>query len=263
MWRSHSKPVSSSSPSEPQLAGAELDRLIREVRDYSDVLDYARAEHPGFTEASRDANAGIVMSTMGVKECPVHMMRARAVMPCAVRDFMDYLEFEHRGKWDEYFSHGHSAKVLPGGVQLKYMCMNSPVPLLRDRDFELIVSDSYDPETGTAVLKAISTPPGSVHPVDPTGKVVRGSLLLSGFIVKPCPPTALPPVLRGVTGPCCEVTYIALVHPRGRLPPAFVNLVIGKQTSALRVLQSFIKDHPMSTLAKPAGSGSPKTKSKL
>jgi len=36
----------------------------------------------------------------------------------------------------------------------------------------------------------------------------------------------------------CEVTYVALVHPRGSIPVMLLNLIIGKQTASMKVLQN-------------------------
>ena len=101
-------------------------------------------------------------------------------------------------------------------------------------------------------------------PPDANGKMVRGSILQSGFIVKPARVADLPSELRHV-GAACEVTYIALVHPRGRLHPTIVNLVIGKQTATLRGLQEFVAAHPEVWQAKRAATAAsaPAAKSKL
>ena len=219
-------------------------KIFATVRDHSDVLALAAPDHPGFTEASADANAGIHMSTMAVKSCPVHMMKARAVMPCASRDFLEYLELDARARWDDHYIRGHVHEQIDAQTQLKYMSFKAPLPILRNRDFEIAVCERWDDATQTAVLKAVSPPEGMICPADPAGTTVRGSILLSGFIVKPVQDlTSLPKAIAGAKE-ACEVTYIALVHPRGRLPPAFVNLVIGKQTSTLRVLQRFIRENP-------------------
>uniref|UniRef100_A0A7S1KWP0 START domain-containing protein n=1 Tax=Neobodo designis TaxID=312471 RepID=A0A7S1KWP0_NEODS len=230
--------------SPPPVTKADRDKVLAVVRDHSDVLALAAPNHPGFTEASTDADAGIRMSTMAVSTCPVNMMKASAVMPCASRDFLEYLELEHRARWDDHYVGGSVVEKVDEQTELKYMSFKAPIPLLRNRDFEIAVCERWDDASQTAVLKAVSTPVGMVHPPDETGRTVRGSILLSGFIVKPITDRESLPVAIRSAKEACEVTYIALVHPRGRLPPAFVNLVIGKQTSTLRVLQRFIQDHP-------------------
>lgn len=221
------------------------EKLLARVKDVSDVLDLARTNHLGFTVASQDADAGIVMSTMPVDSCPVNMMKARAFMPCSSDAFLKYLEFDVRRRWDDHFSHGHVVQTIDDQTQLKYMSFHSPIPFLAARDFELVVHETYDAATKTSILKAISTPEGQLVPLPGASKkVVRGAILLSGFVVRPVERGMEPPLLQGAAA-CCEVTYIALVHPRGWIPPAFVNMVIGKQTSALRALQSFIGKNPV------------------
>lgn len=46
-------------------------------------------------------------------------------------------------------------------------------------------------------------------------------------------PKLFPPVTTH-----CEVTYVALVHPRGSIPVMLLNLIIGKQTASMKVLQN-------------------------
>ena len=106
---------------------------------------------------------------------------------------------------------------------------------------------------------------------------VRGDILLSGFIARSVS-TSSPTPPRGnsttheTSGPkgcvtSCHVTYIALVHPNGKTPPSLVNILIGKQTSALKSLQQFIAKHPIAELKRNVAeqqlSGVKPTKSKL
>ena len=232
-------------------------------------------------------------------------------MPCSADAFLRFLDFDVRSMWDEHFiegqvihqfskedvaqlqqvkcksqlpttardssssSSGTDSKeqkwTAPVTLHLKHVGFLSPVPLLTDRDFELVVAESYDDQTGIAILKALSPPIGSTFPS--TGKYVRGVISLSGFIVKPV--RYVDPVLRkDING--CNVTYIALVHPMGLIPAALVNIVVGKQTAGLLQLQAFMRQNPVHTLpprteklAKervlriPAGAGNQRRKSKL
>jgi hypothetical protein len=132
----------------------------------------------------------------------------------------------------------------PVTLQLKHVGFLTPVPLLADRDFELVVAESFDEQSGVAILKALSPPVGSVYAAN-SNKYVRGVISLSGFIVTPV--RYVDPVLgRDVSG--CSVTYIALVHPMGMIPSALVNIVVGKQTAGLQQLQTFMRQNPIATL---------------
>ena len=273
-------------PSIEDPAGAAVaESLMRVVADNNDILRLAQPEHPGFTVASRDDRARITMLTMPVPGCPIVMMKARAVMPCSPDEFLRYLDFDVRQRWDDHFRTGRVVKAMAlpppaapqdgpangagagvGGdeagdrtVLFKYMAFTSPLPVLRNRDFELAVAEEIHAD-GTAVLKAVSTPVGFLVPPPPPERAlratrmmktmlssvkggggavredpsmyVRGHIQLSGFVARPAPPEG--------GKPCCEVTYIALVNPMGNIPPMFVNAIIGKQTTALKSLQTFI-----------------------
>ena len=148
-------------------------------------------------------------------------------------------------------SSSSSSWSAPITLQLKHVGFLSPVPLLTDRDFELIVAESFDERTGVAILKALSPPIGAIYPTTAakggggSGKYVRGLISLSGFVVSPV--RYVDPVLRrDIDG--CSVTYIALVHPMGLIPPALVNIVVGKQTAGLLQLQAFMRQHPVASL---------------
>jgi hypothetical protein len=127
-------------------------------------------------------------------------------------------------------------------IQLKHIAFLSPIPLIMDRDFELVVAEQVLP-SGTAVLKAFSTPRGYIKP--PVPGYVRGVVSISGFVAEPLRYVD-PTLRREVNG--SRVTYIALVHPMGLIPPFLVNVVVGKQTSALSQLQEFIARNPLSEL---------------
>ncbi len=137
-----------------------------------------------------------------------------------------------------------TAWTAPVTLQLKHVGFLSPVPLLTDRDFELVVAESYDERRNIAVLKALSLPIGAIYPVK-SSKYVRGLITLSGFIVSPV--KYVDPVMdKEISG--CSVTYIALVHPMGLIPAALVNIVVGKQTAGLLQLQTFMRRNPIATL---------------
>lgn len=127
-------------------------------------------------------------------------------------------------------------------VQGKHIAFASPIPLLLHRDFELIIAEWLRPD-GVAVLKAISPPTGTLVPV--RSDYVRGVVQISGFVAVPCRYYE-PRLRRKVDG--CRVTYVALVHPMGLIPPLVVNIVVGKQTSTLVRLQDFIATNPLERL---------------
>ena len=77
-----------------------------------------------------------------------------------------------------------------------------------------------------------------------------------------------PPQMKQYRVVGCKVIYIALVQPMGRIPTMLVNLVVGKQTSGLKLLQRFIARHPLTVLPtskdrSPGAMGGPTSVSKL
>ncbi|KEG06135.1 hypothetical protein DQ04_15731000 [Trypanosoma grayi] len=131
------------------------------------------------------------------------------------------------------------------------MAIRSPIPLVQNRDFEMVVAEEVRND-GTAWVKAFSTPLGYIEPLDPQQpKYVRALMLFSGILAQP---------ITGEEGHArCRLSYVALVHPMGLLPSFVVNMVLSAQMNALRKLQRFILEHPLATLAAPTaeGSGSP------
>lgn len=130
-------------------------------------------------------------------------------------------------------------------VQLKHIGFLSPIPLLANRDFELIIAEAIT-DNGVALLKAFSPPVGTVVPLR-QGEYIRGIVSMSGFVAEPHVYSDRRPPHVAVSG--CKITYIALVHPMGLIPPLVVNTVVGKQTAALVQLQDFIASNSLESLA--------------
>jgi hypothetical protein len=229
--------AAASSPSPSQAAARK--RLVAQVSDMTDVLRLAAPAHRGFTVASRDDKHDITMATMAVEGYPIHMMKATAAMPCSPAEFMTFLDIDVRPKWDEHFRAGRLLERVNDAVYFKHLLFAAPVPLLNSRDFEVCVSEVMMPD-GTAVLKAVSSSADALFLPTPARRVTRGEIKLSGFVIRPVP--AAP----GSAKVTCVVTYIALIHPMGAIPAVLVNMLVGKQTKALRNLQSYIATHELS-----------------
>lgn len=162
-----------------------------------------------------------------------------------------------------------------GELMIKMMRFDAFPGMIKPRDFELGVFTRMDAASGAAYVKAVSTPSEFGLPVPPG--TVRGFIPVSGFVAKPVPPkpevlreihrdasSSLSPssafssffssssssaktaakTISSSSAPDedddlvhSEVTYVALVHPRGGIPVFLLNLIIGKQTSGLRNLQ--------------------------
>ncbi|CUG06297.1 Hypothetical protein, putative [Bodo saltans] len=130
-------------------------------------------------------------------------------------------------------------------VQLKHIGFLSPIPFLQNRDFELVIAEHYCPQCKVAVLKAFSPPAESVVPLRPS-EYVRGIVGISGFVAEPL--RYREPRFQHAEVEGCRVTYVALVHPMGLIPPFLVNQVVGKQTSAMVLLQDFIAANSLKDL---------------
>ena len=230
--------------------------VIAAVSDFSDIIALAK-DDTGFKQAAVDKQRNISMFTKPVAESPIHMMKARAVMPCGPKDLLGYLELDRRQMWDDHFIRGHvlnesttgapaedaSSLVMggPANVWFKYMAFKSPMPVVvQKRDFELVVGEQLLKD-GTAVLKALSPPMGRCHPQE--NGFVRGVIEISGFVAEP------------IGKHSCRVTYVALVDPKGMVPPVAVNILVGKQTATLAQMQRVIgeeenKKHAAASAAK-------------
>ncbi|KAG5503493.1 hypothetical protein JKF63_05632 [Porcisia hertigi] len=318
-----------------------------------------------------DPETGISVYSTPVEDCPMHLMRAYAVLPCAPRDVLQYMDNNIRPSWDTHLrrsallrelappaqskevkrqyrlssfistseatlgqqsptslsgqsratlhpltpsalratddvgGEGKRAAVsdsaiaasssaaafqyLPGQrrVAIHYLETRTPVPLVQDRDFEIVTAEEVRCD-GTAYMKAFSTPLGYHMPLDPhQSRYVRAVVLFSGMIARPIDAASLedvlPPVLlrrhRAASQPrtmsgddvqkrrlhvsttvsddaavdtaprqYCVMEYVGLVHPMGLLPAVLVNMVISAQLNAIRKLQGFIMQHPISSL---------------
>jgi hypothetical protein len=224
-----------------------LGPIVEDVLDMTDVVRLAGPESAAeFRLAS--TGSGVAMFTKPVPSFPVHCMKGQVTMPCTPKEFLSYLELNVRKQWDDLLLNGHIVEHIvthkapvaaaegTATVQTKYMAFASPIRgLFKARDFELVVGERMLPD-GTAILKAVSPPAGTVVPLVPA-QYVRGEVRLSGFVAKP----ATVSDGRGGTVQHCEVTYVALVHPRGNIPTLLVNAVIGKQSAALVRLRTFIE----------------------
>ena len=174
-------------------------RLITQVVDFTDVVALAHPEAHGFKVASMDNKHGIKMLTKPVEESPVHLMKAESLMPCPPAEFLRYLDTEIRAMWDENI---HSSQVIRNldvvskkdsllssssssltkekgtnrsrnnngtmitSTLLKHMEFKSPLPqFFRNRDFEIVVHEQLDKQSGVGLLKAFSTPREYLKPV--------------------------------------------------------------------------------------------------
>ncbi|CAJ1026747.1 hypothetical protein Q4I32_004332 [Leishmania shawi] len=323
-----------------------------------------------------DADTGISVYSTPVEECPMHLMRAYAVLPCSPGDVLQYMESDIRPRWDSHIRRSAllrelsppeqtkamerqyrlstsigtagaavgqrnptslseqsrdaarqrapsssrttnatgggcgsaavsvpttavaaapltSFQYLPGQrrVAIHHLETRSPVPFAQDRDFEIVVAEEIRLD-GTAYMKAFSTPLGYHMPLTPhQSRYVRAVVVLSGMVACPldaaCMEKVLPPVLlrhhqaevrhsrrqaagipkqkpsastavSGNAAACatnvaaprqyCVVEYVGLIHPMGMLPAVMVNMVISAQLNAMRKMQAFITQHPISTL---------------
>jgi hypothetical protein len=269
---------SSSSVHQHATISPQQEQWITKACSFQDVIDLARSRE-GFRLASSDDKHQIRMFTKAVPESPIQLMKASTVMPCTPRDFLRYLDMDVRSLWDEHFVEGvvvreltreappqqqHSTSLATGAstsaasscvcrsgggkvkVQLKHIGFLSPIPFLQNRDFELVIAERYCPECKVAVLKAFSPPAvGAVVPLRPL-EYVRGIVGISGFLAEPL--RYREPRFQHAEVDGCRVTYIALVHPMGLIPPFLVNQVVGKQTSAMVLLQDFIASNSLKDL---------------
>lgn len=139
-------------------------------------------------------------------------------------------------------SSSSSSGVRSRKIQLKHIAFRSPIPILLNRDFELVVCEQVHHD-GSAILKAISPPRiGTFLPQ--RREYVRGVVNTSGFVAEPF----VYKDEKGNTVQGSRICYIALVHPMGLVPTFFVNAVIGKQTNGLLQLLRFMQQHPLDQL---------------
>ncbi|KPI89211.1 hypothetical protein ABL78_1704 [Leptomonas seymouri] len=60
-----------------------------------------------------DADTGITIYSAPVENCPMHLMRAYAVLPCAPRDVLRYMHNDVRPLWDSYIRRNAMLRELP------------------------------------------------------------------------------------------------------------------------------------------------------
>ncbi|KAF8287158.1 hypothetical protein TcBrA4_0009980 [Trypanosoma cruzi] len=245
------------------------DGLYREAVNFIDVERLLLADAPatGFKLIAQDEDCGISLHSRPVEDCPMHLMRAEVELPCRPAEVLAYLNVSTRRRWDDYIAELRSVRILPrpGGVlgdsnvvdvdsvaelqlrpgqrrvALYYMAIHTPILLVQNRDFEMVVAEEVRHD-GTVWVKAFSTPLGYVEPLDPRqSKYVRALMLFSGILARP--------VINARGNMESHVSYVALVHPMGLVPSVLVNVVLGAQLNALKRLQRFIQQHPLSTLA--------------
>ncbi|EKF39523.1 hypothetical protein MOQ_000242 [Trypanosoma cruzi marinkellei] len=243
--------------------------LYREAVNFSDVEQLLLADAPatGFKLIAQDEECGISLHSRPVEDCPMHLMRAEVELPCRPAEVLAYLNVSTRRRWDDYIAELRSVRILPRPdgllgdsnvvdvdsvaelqlqpgqrrVALYYMAIHTPILLVQNRDFEMVVAEEVRRD-GTVWVKAFSTPFGYVEPLDPRqSKYVRGLMLFSGILARP--------VINDKGKMESHVSYVALVHPMGLVPSVLVNVVLGAQLNALKRLQRFILQHPLCTLA--------------
>ncbi|CAD2219835.1 hypothetical protein ADEAN_000734800 [Angomonas deanei] len=208
----------------------EVDRILRDPLPQS---TYYRPP-PGSTANSdlslsyrklaSDPEGGVELFSAPVEQCPIHMMRAVAIMPCASEDVLSYMDGERRVKWDTLIEQSRvirelhpdrdgeersselrtarqppppSAGAVPFSFQrgqrrvaLHYLGVRSPVAFVQRRDLEMVVAEEVR-QDGTAYMKAFSAPLGYAMPLDPEqSRYVRAVLFLSAVVARPVQPSA-------------------------------------------------------------------------
>ncbi|KPA79226.1 hypothetical protein ABB37_05709 [Leptomonas pyrrhocoris] len=60
-----------------------------------------------------DPDTGITIYSTPVEDCPMHLMRAYAILPCAPRDVLQYMDNDVRPQWDTYIRRSALLRELP------------------------------------------------------------------------------------------------------------------------------------------------------
>jgi hypothetical protein len=60
-----------------------------------------------------DPDTGISIYSAPVEDCPMHLMRAYAILPCAPRDVLQYMDNDVRPMWDTYIRRSAMLRELP------------------------------------------------------------------------------------------------------------------------------------------------------
>jgi len=198
--------------------------------DYADLLHFAEPQSPGFSIIlQRD---GVTLASKAVEGYPIHMTKGYMEMPCTPLQFMLCLSPDVRGAWDELFIEGTTlqTKCGPRGTaDHRYMAFRSPSPLLSPRDFEVFTSE-LTAANGTALVRTVSVPAAQQR-VGASQSYVRGEVTLAGFVAVP----------KGVKG--CRVTYVALVDPKGWVPPVLLNMLQSRQLESMIKLRNYAAKH--------------------
>eukprot|EP00760_Papus_ankaliazontas_P028624 PhM_4_TR3812/c0_g1_i1/m.91997 len=188
------------------------------------LLSLADPDARGFKlHAEKD---GTLLYTCPVDGYQINMTKGIVVMPCSALEFKEYLSHEKRCEWDDMFEQGTTLEQLNDEVSTRYLAFKSPSRLLNNRDFEVIVNEHTSID-GVVIVCARSVQIEKVR-TPPRSGYTRGSITLGGYVAVP-------------TSDCsCIVTYIALVDPKGWVPPPVVNLLQHRQLDSMLKLRNFI-----------------------
>eukprot|EP00759_Apiculatamorpha_spiralis_P054168 PhF_6_TR6864/c0_g1_i3/m.9883 len=189
--------------------------------EFTDLLYYAHPTCPGFKKLLH--KDGVTLYSKHVPNHSIHMSKGYIEnIACTPTRLMQCLSPEVRGQWDELFVRGETRTQLNATTTLRYMAFRSPSIALKSRDFHVRTTEVVSSD-GVAYVRTVSEPSGSDSSTatsPSSSEYVRGEVVLAGFVAVP-------------TKVGCSVTYVALIDPKGWIPPQLVNSLQHKQFDSM------------------------------
>lgn len=183
---------------------------VAEDSDFQELRILCR-NHDGWDQVY--SKNGITVWTKSNENTSFKMIKLRAVIPdvscCLVYDVLH--DGEYRKSWDHNMLEGYELCYINPNNDIGYYALKMPKPL-RCRDFVMQRSWLATDKEYMIVNHSVN------HKSLPLKKgFVRGISYITGYHITPCNEKGL------LNQPGCDVAYVTLADPRGKLPSWIVN----------------------------------------
>jgi hypothetical protein len=172
---------------------------------------------------------GIHIHSKDIPNEPIRCFRGKGIIHATAEVIRLHLvQIDLRPYWDPMFLGGNYLMEITDNIRLVYYKFSAPWPV-SSRDFVVCAGEKItDDGTVMSVVHSVTR-----EEFPEVKDFVRGFLSYSGFVVKPLPNE---PDGR----PCCEVTYLVQLDPKGWIAPMVANVVNKDQPLCINKLKNAI-----------------------
>lgn len=154
------------------------------------------------------------------------VVKVNSKISCSAAYLLDFLkDVKNTQKWDSSCLEGFDLKSYTGDLKIIYIRYKQ-LKLIEDRDF-IMTTKPYLLNDGLRVLVGKSV--NLIQYSGSNSKAIRADIITSGFLIEE----------RG--NRACEVTYLAQVDPKGKIPRWLANKVTKYHTHRIKALRNHFR----------------------